>query len=415
MALIVHKYGGTSVANLDKIRHVAQRVVATKDQGNDVVVVVSAMAGETDRLINLAYEINPDPPAREVDMLVSTGEQVSAALLAMALSAMGHRAISFTGGQVGMFTVGVHRKAKIREISAERIFEKLREGAIVIVTGFQGVDIHGNITTLGRGGSDTSAVAIAAALKADLCEIYTDVDGVYTADPRLVPSARKLDTISHDSMLEMATLGAKVLQSRSVEFAKKYRVPLRVRSTFSDDPGTLITEETDTMERTTITGVTVLRDQARINVLDLPNVPGIAAKIFKAIADENINVDMIVLTENNYGGTDISFTLAIGDLKTAHETMQRIVADVSAKGVTVEKDVVKISVVGIGMQSQPGVAAGVFDALGSNGINIEMISTSEIKISCLIKGKDVEHATRVIHDRFKLGEAATAKVEEADA
>lgn len=411
MALIVHKYGGTSLGDLDKIRHVAQRVAAAKDQGDDVAVVVSAMAGETDRLIRLAYEINPDPPPREVDMLASTGEQVSAALLAMALNAMGHPAISFTGGQVGMLTVGVHRKAKIREISAERVFEKLRDGMIVIITGFQGVDIHGNITTLGRGGSDTSAVAIAAVLKADLCEIYTDVDGVYTADPRIVPTARKLDTISHDEMLEMATLGAKVLQSRSVEFAKKYHVPLKVRSTFTNDPGTLIAEETRHMEQTIIKGVTLLRDQARVNVLDLPNVPGIAAKIFKAVADEDINVDMIVLTENNYGGTDISFTVGIGDLKAAHETTQRICNDVSAKGVTVEDDVVKISVVGIGMQSQPGVAADVFDALGSNDINIEMISTSEIKISCLIRSKDVDHAMRVIHDRFKLDETGAATEE----
>jgi aspartate kinase len=415
MSLIVHKYGGTSLGDLDRIRHVARRVAATKHQGHDVAVVVSAMAGETDRLINLAYEANPDPPPREVDMLVSTGEQVSAALLAMALSAMGYGAISFTGGQVGVLTVGVHRKAKIQEISTDRIFEKLREGLIVIITGFQGVDIDGNITTLGRGGSDTSAVAIAAVLKADLCEIYTDVDGVYTADPRIVPNARKIDKLSHDEMLDMATLGAKVLQSRSVEFAKKYNVPLAVRSTFSDDPGTLIVEETGQMEQTRITGVTVLRDQARVNVLDLPNVPGIAAKIFKAVAAEHVNVDMIVLTENNYGGTDISFTVNIGDLKSAQDTAQRICNDVSAKGVTVEKDVAKISVVGIGMQSQPGVAADVFDALGSNGINIEMITTSEIKISCLIKSKEAEHAMRVIHDRFKLGEDAPASEKTVEA
>ena len=413
MSLIVHKYGGTSLGDLDKIRHVAKRVAAAKDEGHDVAVVVSAMAGETDRLIRLAYEANPEPPAREVDMLVSTGEQVSAALLAMTLSSIGYPAISFTGGQVGVLTDGVHRKAKISEISTDRIFEHLRDGKIIIVTGFQGVDIHGNITTLGRGGSDTSAVAIAAVLNADLCEIHTDVDGVYTADPRIVPNARKLARISDDEMLEMATTGAKVLQSRSVEFAKKFKVPLRVRSTFSDDPGTLIVEETDEMERTIITGVTLLRDQARINVLDLPNVPGIAAKIFQAVAAESVNVDMIVLTENNYGGTDISFTVSIGDLKTSQETAQRICNDVSAKGVTVEDDVAKVSVVGIGMQSQPGVAADVFDALGSNGINIEMITTSEIKISCLIKTKDVEHAMRIIHDRFNLGEETTVTEESA--
>jgi aspartate kinase len=413
MSLIVHKYGGTSMGSIERIRNVAKRVAATRDQGHDVAVVVSAMAGETDRLINLAYEINPDPSAREVDMLVSTGEQVSAALLALALGHIGYPAISFTGGQVGMLTVGHHRKAKIQEINAERVLDKLRDGHIVIITGFQGVDIEGNITTLGRGGSDTSAVAIAAVLKADLCEIYTDVDGVYTADPRIVPNARKRVRVSHDAMLEMATLGAKVLQSRSVEFAKKYHVPLAVRSTFTDDPGTLIVEEISDMERTVITGVTLLRDQARVNVLDLPNVPGIAAKIFKAVAERGVNVDMIVLTENNYGGTDISFTLGIGDLKVAHDTAQQICNDVSAKGVTVEKDVAKVSVVGIGMQSQPGVAADVFDALGSSGINIEMISTSEIKISCLIKSKDAEQAMRVVHERFKLGEEAPVPGEAA--
>jgi aspartate kinase len=413
MSLIVHKYGGTSMGTIERIRDVARRVAATKDQGHSLAVVVSAMAGETDRLINLAYEICNDPPAREVDMLISTGEQVAASLLAMALCDIGYPAISFTGGQIGMLTVGHHRKARIHEINAERVIEKLREGLVVIITGFQGIDIEGNITTLGRGGSDTSAVAVAAALKADLCEIYTDVDGVYTADPRIVPNARKRVRVSHDAMLEMATLGAKVLQSRSVEFAKKYHVPLAVRSTFSDDPGTLIVEEISEMERTVLTGVTLLRDQARINVLDLPNVPGIAAKIFKAVAEEGVNVDMIVLTENNYGGTDISFTINIGDLKTAHATAERICNDVSAKGVTVEKDVAKVSVVGIGMQSQPGVAADVFDALGSNGINIEMISTSEIKISCLIKSKDVDLAMRVIHDRFKLGEEAAVAEEEA--
>ncbi|MBN1917495.1 MAG: aspartate kinase [Verrucomicrobia bacterium] len=415
MSLIVHKYGGTSMGSVERIRQVARRVAAAKDQGHDLVVVVSAMAGETDRLTDLAYEICADPPAREVDMLISTGEQVSASLLAMALCDIGHPAISFTGSQIGMLTVGHHRKARIQEVHAERVIEKLRQGLIVIITGFQGLDVEGNITTLGRGGSDTSAVAVAAVLKADLCEIYTDVDGVYTADPRLVPNARKLKHVSHDTMLEMATLGAKVLQSRSVEFAKKYHVPLAVRSTFSDDPGTLIVEEISEMESTVLTGVTLLRDQARINVLDLPNVPGIAAKIFKAVAEEGVNVDMIVLTENNYGGTDISFTLGIGDIKIAHATAERICNDVSAKGVTVEKDVAKVSVVGIGMQSQPGVAADLFDALGSNGINIEMISTSEIKISCLIKSKDVDLAMRVIHERFKLGEDAVIADKETQA
>ena len=404
MSLIVHKYGGTSLAGVERIRNAAKRIIKVKEEGYDIVVVASAMAGTTDKLIKMAHEITDDPHGREYDMLVSTGEQVSMALLAMAIQSMGYSAISFTGGQAGILTDSVHKKAKIQEISTERIFEKLRDGNIVIVAGFQGVDINNNITTLGRGGSDTSAVAIAAALKADLCEIYTDVDGVYTADPRVVPDAKKLDKISHDEMLEMATLGAKVLQSRSVEFAKKYNIPLRVRSSFSNAVGTLIVEETEEMEKPIIRGITILKDQARVNVLDLPNVPGIAAKIFKAISNANVNVDMIVLTENNYGGTDLSFTVDKNELKKSQQVCKKISDDVKAKGVTVEEDVSKVSVVGVGMHSQPGVAADVFDILGSNGINIEMITTSEIKISCLVKAKHAEKAMKIIHSRFRLAE-----------
>jgi len=293
-----------------------------------------------------------------------------------------------------------HSKARILDISTDRIRERLAEGKVVIIAGFQGVDINNEITTLGRGGSDTSAIAVAAVLKADLCEIYTDVDGVYTADPRVVKNAKKLARISHDEMLEMAGLGAKVLQSRSVEFAKKYNVPLSVRTSFTDEPGTLIVEETEDMEKAVVTGIAMLRYQARVNVLDLPNTPGIAAKIFNAISAEKINVDMIVLTENNYGGTDISFTVHKNDLKKAKKICERVSADVNAKGVTIEEGVGKVSVVGVGMRSQPGVAADVFDALGSNGINIEMITTSEIKISCLVKEEDLDKAANFLHERF---------------
>jgi aspartate kinase len=400
MGLIVHKYGGTSVGDLDRIRNVADRVKRTREEGQDVVVIVSAMSGETDRLIRMAHDVSPTPVEREYDMLISTGEQVSMALLSIALNGMDCPAVSLTGYQVGILTDSSHSKARILDISTDKIRERLTEGKVVIIAGFQGVDINNEITTLGRGGSDTSAIAVAAVLKADLCEIYTDVDGVYTADPRVVKSAKKLARISHDEMLEMAGLGAKVLQSRSVEFAKKYNVPMSVRSSFTDEPGTLIVEETKDMEKAVVTGIAMLRYQARVNVLDLPNTPGIAAKIFNAISAEKINVDMIVLTENNYGGTDISFTVHKNDLKKAKEICERVSADVSAKGVTVEEGVGKVSVVGVGMRSQPGVAADVFDALGSNGINIEMITTSEIKISCLVKEEDLDKAANSLHERF---------------
>ncbi len=400
MGLIVHKYGGTSVGDLDRIRNVAGRVKRTRDEGHDVVVIVSAMSGETDRLIRMAHDVSPTPPEREYDMLISTGEQVSMALLSIALNNIGCPAVSLTGYQVGILTDSSHSKARILDISTDRIRERLKKGKVVIIAGFQGVDINNEITTLGRGGSDTSAIAVAAVLKADLCEIYTDVDGVYTVDPRVVKNAKKLARISHDEMLEMAGLGAKVLQSRSVEFAKKYNVPVAVRSSFTDEPGTLIVEETEDMEKAVATGIAMLRYQARVNVLDLPNTAGIAARIFKAVSVEKINVDMIVLTENNYGGTDISFTVHKSDLGKAKEICERVSADVNAKGVTIEEGVGKVSVVGVGMRSQPGVAADVFDALGSNGINIEMITTSEIKISCLIKEEDIEDAARFLHERF---------------
>lgn len=404
MALIVHKYGGTSVGSTERIKVVAERVVKAKKEGNSVVVVVSAQSGMTDKLIAMANEVNTDPHGREYDQLVSVGEQISAALLAMTIQNMGHKAISFTGGQVGILTDSAHTNARIQEIETNRVADELDQGNIVIVTGFQGVDIHGNITTLGRGGSDTSAVAIAAVLKADLCEIYTDVDGVYTADPRIVKDARKLEQISAEEMLEMANLGAKVLQSRSVEFASRYNVPLCVRSSFNYEPGTMIVQETDEMEEIKITGVTLARDQVRVNVFDLPDKPGIVAKIFKAVAVEGVNVDMIVQAKNARGGPDLSFTVEKAGAKKAQAAIEQITSELNATAPAIEENMAKVSAVGIGMRSHAGIAAEVFESLGDNGINIEMISTSEIKISCLINQDKAEQALRVLHSHFNLGE-----------
>jgi aspartate kinase len=405
MALIVQKYGGTSVANAERLRNVARRICRTKDQGHDVVVVASAAAGTTDKLIAMAHEISSDPHGREYDMLVSTGEQISVSLLAMAIHELGYKAISMTGYQVGILTDSTHTKARIIDIGTDKIIEQLKEAHIVVIAGFQGVDIKGNITTLGRGGSDTSAVAVAAALGADLCEIYTDVDGVYTADPRIVPSARKLDKISADEMLEMAGLGAKVLQLRSVEFASKYNVPLAVRSSFSEDPGTLIVQESPEMEKAKVTGVAVSKDQARISIFNVPNVPGVAAKVFGAIAKMNVDVDMIVEALNQEGGSDKSFSVSRLDLKKAQQAVEGVVAQLGAGTVRVDEGFAKVSAVGIGMRGHPGVAAQVFEALASKNINIEMISTSEIKICCLVKEDAAEEAVRAIHDSFRLGEA----------
>jgi aspartate kinase len=403
MALVVHKYGGTSVGTTERIKAVAERVVKAKKEGNGVVVVVSAQSGMTDKLIAMANEVTTDPHGREYDQLVSVGEQISAALLAMTIQQMGHKAISFTGGQVGMLTDSSHTNARIQEIDVKRVVEVLEQDNIVIVTGFQGVDIHGNITTLGRGGSDTSAVAIAAVLKADFCEIYTDVDGVYTADPRIVTDARKLDSISAEEMLEMANLGAKVLQSRSVEFASRYDVPLCVRSSFNYEPGTMIVQETDEMEEIKITGITLARDQVRVNVFDLPDKPGIVAKIFKAIAVEGINVDMIVQAKNALGGPDLSFTVEEAGAKKARAAIEQITSELGTTAPVIEENMAKVSAIGIGMRSHAGIAAEVFEALGDNGINIEMISTSEIKISCLINQDKAEQAMLVLHSHFNLG------------
>jgi aspartate kinase len=404
MGVIVQKYGGTSVANAERLRNVAKRVCRTKDQGHDVVVVASAASGTTDELISMAREISDDPHGREYDMLVSTGEQISVALLAMTIQSLGYKAVSMTGYQVGILTDSTHTKARIIDISSENVLEKLKEGFVVVIAGFQGVDISGNITTLGRGGSDTSAVAVAAALKADVCEIYTDVDGVYSADPRIVPGARKLDRINADEMLELASLGAKVLQLRSVEFAKRYNVPLAVRSSFTEGPGTIIVQERTKMEQPKITGVALLRDQARVNIFNVPDKPGVAAKIFGAIARIKVDVDMIVQAQNQQGEPDMSFTVSRQELKKMQQALENVVQELGAGGTTVEQGFAKVSAVGIGMRGHPGVAAEIFDALASNNINIEMISTSEIKMSCLVKEDAAEAAVRAIHDRFELQE-----------
>jgi aspartate kinase len=403
MAVIVQKYGGTSVGNPDRIKNVARRVLATQQEGNKVVSVVSAMSGVTDSLIRLAKEVHPEPNDREMDVLLATGEQTTIALLAMALHALGAKAVSLTGAQAGIVTDGIHTKAKIANITPKRVHELLNEGNIVIVAGFQGTTPEGHITTLGRGGSDLSAVAIAAAVKADLCQIYTDVDGVYTADPRVVLNACKLEEISYDEMLELAALGSKVMQARSVEFAKKFGVVFEVRSSFNNNPGTIVKEETAKMEDVVIRGVAVDKNQAKVTIAGVPDKPGIAAKVFKAIAEANINIDVIVQNVSEKGLTDISFTVASSEAGKAAKVLQPVVKEIGARQATSTPDIAKLSVVGIGMRSHPGVAAKLFETLAANGINIDMISTSEIKISVIIKLADADSAARVIHDAFGLG------------
>ncbi|MDO8282827.1 MAG: aspartate kinase [Thermodesulfovibrionia bacterium] len=403
MALIVQKYGGTSVANTERIKAVAERVVATAKEGNQVVVVVSAMAGETDKLERFAHEISDYPVEREMDLLLSSGERITSALTAMAIQELGFTSMSFTGRQVGILTDSSHTKAMIESIDAGRLEAAISEGVIPVVAGFQGINELSDVTTLGRGGSDTTAVAIAAALKADLCEIYTDVDGVYTTDPRLVKDARKLEKISYDEMLEMASLGAKVLHNRSVEFAKKFNVPLVVRSSFNNIPGTLVTMEDKDMEKTVISGVTADKNQTRVTIFGVPDKPGIAAKVFKALADANIVIDMIVQnvsTETH--ATDISFTVSKADSKKASDVTAKVSEALGAKGVTMNADVAKVSIVGVGMQSHIGVAAKMFDVLSKQGINIMMISTSEIKISCIIDIDKIGTAVQTLHDAFEL-------------
>jgi aspartate kinase len=404
--LIVQKYGGTSVGNPDRIKNVARRAVRTQEQGHDVVVVVSAMSGETDKLINLAHQVNENPDPREMDMLVSTGEQVTIALLAMAIQSLGHKAQSFTGRQAGIVSDSVHTKARIEKISCDRVRQAVKDGKIAIVAGFQGNTEQDDVSTLGRGGSDLTAVAVAASLKADFCDIYTDVDGVYTTDPNMVPQARKLDKVSYDEMLELASLGAKVLQTRSVEFAKKYNVPVRVLSSFNDNPGTLVTKEDADMEKVVVSGVAYDKNQVKVTLQGVPDKPGVAAKIFNTISDNNIGVDMIIQNIGEGGLTDMSFTVPKTDAKKIMEVMKKVVAEIGAKNVNLNEDIAKISIVGVGMRSHSGVAAQMFSSLAKEGINILMISTSEIKISCVIDAKYTELAVRVLHDAFGLDKAA---------
>jgi aspartate kinase len=397
MTLLVQKYGGTSVGSLDRIQAVAARVGKAQATGNQVVVVVSAMAGETNRLLELAGKLSTQPAEREVDVLLATGEQESAALLAIALQERGFRARSFLGHQIRIDTDSAFGRARIRSIAAERLQACLSGGEIAVVAGFQGVDGEANITTLGRGGSDTSAVAVAAALKADVCEIYTDVDGVYTSDPRICPQARKLARISHDEMLELASLGAKVLQIRSVEFAKRYNVPVHVRSSFDDSDGTWVVPEDDLMEQVLVSGVSLDHDQAKLTVRRVPDRPGVAFAILGPVAKANIVVDMIIQNASAAGDTDVTFTVAKTDFRRALAMVEATAKEIGAHGVSADTDVVKVSVVGLGMRSHAGVAASMFETLAREGINIQMISTSEIKISVVIEAKYGELAVRALH------------------
>jgi aspartate kinase len=403
MALIVQKYGGTSVGTVDRIQKVAERVAKVKTAGNDVVVVVSAMAGETDRLLKLAHQLSSNPEEREVDMLLSSGERVTSALLALALQEKGFKAQAFTGRQVGIMTDSTHTKARIERITADRVREAVSQGIIPVIAGFQGINEKSDVTTLGRGGSDLTAVALAAALKADYCDIYTDVDGVYTTDPHVVPNARRLEKISYEEMLEMASLGAKVLQARSVEFAAKYQVPVRVLSSFSDGEGTLVTKEDRDMEQVVVSGVTYDKNQAKITITGVPDQPGIAARLFGAIAEAGILVDMILQNVSQEGMTDISFTVPKGDAKKAVEIARKIAREIGARDVQLKEDIANVSIVGVGMRTHSGVAARMFAALSKEGINIMMISTSEIKISCVIDAKYTELAVRSLHETFGLG------------
>ena len=407
MALIVQKYGGTSVGSPERIKNVAKRVAAARQEGHDVVVVVSAMSGETNRLVALAHEMQEFPDPRELDVVLATGEQVTIGLLAMALKNIGVEAKSYTGWQVAVKTDTAHTKARIEAIDSDKMRADLAQGTVVIVAGFQGISSAGDISTLGRGGSDTSAVALAAALKADECQIYTDVDGVYTTDPRVVPEARRMDTITFEEMLELASLGSKVLQIRSVEFAGKYQVRLRVLSSLKDGGnGTLITfEEDENMEKAVVSGIAFDKNQARINVRGVPDKPGIAYQILGAVADANVDVDMIIQNMGNEGTTDFSFTVPRGDYKPTLELLSSLKDSIGAAEVSGDDAVCKVSIVGLGMRSHVGVAARMFHALASENINIQMISTSEIKVSVLIDEKYLELATRVLHKEFGLDKA----------
>jgi len=402
MGLVVQKFGGTSVANVEKIKNVAIKAIREKKAGHDVVVVLSAMAGETNRLIDLAHSAAETPDEREYDSLISTGEQVTISLLSIVLNSMGYRSRSFLGFQVRILTDQAYQKARISTIDTDVLEKELKKGTIVVVAGFQGVDEENNITTLGRGGSDTSAVALAAALKADRCDIFTDVDGVYTTDPNICAKARRLDKISYDEMLEMAMTGAKVLQPRSVEMAKKYNVPVYVKSTFSDEGGTLVTKEDKDMEREVLSGITYDRDQAKITVVHIPDKPGIAANLFTPLSERNISVDMIIQNASSQGFTDLTFTVAKKDMKAAQKIVEATAKEIGAKKVEVDDDVAKVSIIGVGMVSHSGVAAKMFKTMADESINIMMISTSEIKISCVIQRKYTELAVMVLHDAFHL-------------
>jgi len=402
MALIVQKYGGTSVGSPERIEHVAEKVMASRARGQDVIVVVSAMSGETDRLVGLAHKIDPRPAPRELDVLLATGEQVTIALLSMALEKRGCPARSYTGAQVRILTDSAFNKARIRDIDEQAVRKDLAAGRVVVVAGFQGVDEQGNITTLGRGGSDTTAVALAAALKADECQIYTDVDGVYTTDPRVVPNARRLDRITFEEMLEMASLGSKVLQIRSVEFAGKYNVPLRVLSSFQEGEGTLISLEEAQMEQAIISGIAFNRDEAKLTVVGVPDQPGVAYRILGPISDANIEVDMIVQNVAADATTDFTFTVHRRDYEKALEILRGTAKTMEAREVTGDNKIVKISLVGVGMRSHAGIASKMFQTLSREGINIRMISTSEIKISVVVDEKYLELGVRALHEAFQL-------------
>ena len=409
MALYVQKYGGSSVADAECMRRVAQRIDDTRRAGNQVVVVVSAMGDTTDDLIALAKQVNPEPNEREMDSLMATGEMASSAILTMALHARGAKAISMTGQQAGIRVDGTHLKAKIEAIDPKRIRKHLDQGCVVVVAGFQGTNPAEDIATLGRGGSDTTAVALAAALKADRCQILKDVDGVFTANPRVVPSARKLDEIAYEEMLELASAGSEVLQSRAVEFAKNYGVVLEVLSSFEVKPGTLVREEDKQMEQMIIRGIAADKNQAKATLLGVPDTPGVAARIFKALAAANINVDMIVQNVSAAGVTDVSFTVAKDDINKTKRTIEPLVKEIKAAGLNFDGDIAKVSLVGVGMKSHSGVAYKMFDVLAANKINIEMISTSEIKISVAIRAQDADQAVRALHDAFGMGKPAPKK------
>ena len=405
VALIVQKYGGTSVADPDRIRAVADHIVRTQRAGNEVVVVVSAMGKTTDDFVRLAHDVSHHPHGREMDMLLTAGERISMALLCMAVIDLGLHAVSFTGSQAGIVTDTVHGKAKILEVKGDRIRETLAQGAVAVVAGFQGISTDKDITTLGRGGSDTSAVALAASLGAEVCEIYTDVSGVFTADPRVVPEARKLARVSFEEMLEMAATGGKVLALRSVEFARNYGVPMHVRSSFTWEPGTWVVEEELNMEHAIISGVTHDTSEAKVTIAQVADRPGVAASLFRALADAAVNVDMIVQNVSTAGHTDISFTVPKDDLHRALGVMEKVAAEIEATGVTHDSDVARVSLVGAGMKTNPGVAAKMFEVLAHERVNIEMISTSSIRISCVVPAADVDTAVRALHAAFELEKA----------